>query len=72
MLSCVSIGNGYSVHGIKRRASSLNTQRIEPLYEDMHKVDAPLKQHYGNLADTSNLARLLSEMQPGEVYNLGA
>lgn len=63
---------GYEVHGIKRRASSFNTQRIDHIYEDPHSNHAQLKLHYGDLSDTSNLTRILSEVQPDEVYNLGA
>jgi GDPmannose 4,6-dehydratase len=63
---------GYEVHGIKRRASSFNTQRIDHIYEDPHSNHAHLKLHYGDLTDTSNLTRILSEVQPDEVYNLGA
>ena len=63
---------GYAVHGIKRRASSFNTQRIDHIYEDPHANHAQLKLHYGDLSDTSNLTRILAEVQPDEVYNLGA
>jgi GDPmannose 4,6-dehydratase len=63
---------GYEVHGIKRRASNLNTQRIDHIYEDPHVSNASLKLHYGDLTDTSNLTRILQEVQPDEVYNLGA
>ena len=63
---------GYEVHGIKRRASLFNTQRIDHIYEDPHANRARLKLHYGDLSDTSNLTRLLQETQPDEVYNLGA
>lgn len=63
---------GYEVHGIKRRGSLLNTQRIDHIYEDPHVDNARFKLHYGDLTDTSNLTRLLSEIQPDEVYNLGA
>ena len=63
---------GYEVHGIKRRASSVNTERIDHIYEDPHIESARLKLHYGDLTDTSNLTRLISEIQPDEVYNLGA
>ncbi len=63
---------GYEVHGIKRRASSLNTDRIDHIYQDPHHPDPQLKLHYGDLTDTSNLTRILSEIQPDEVYNLGA
>ena len=63
---------GYEVHGIKRRASSLNTQRIDHIYQDPHAQDPKLKLHYGDLTDSSNLTRIISEVQPHEVYNLGA
>jgi GDPmannose 4,6-dehydratase len=63
---------GYEVHGIKRRASLFNTQRVDHIYEDPHTDHARLKLHYGDLSDTSNLNRLISEIQPDEVYNLGA
>jgi GDPmannose 4,6-dehydratase len=63
---------GYEVHGIKRRASSFNTQRIDHIYEDPHVENARFKLHYGDLTDTSNLTRILSEAAPDEVYNLGA
>ncbi len=63
---------GYEVHGIKRRASSFNTQRVDHIYEDPHVDNARFKLHYGDLTDTSNLTRILSEVQPDEVYNLGA
>jgi GDPmannose 4,6-dehydratase len=63
---------GYSVHGIKRRASSFNTQRIDHIYQDPHIEHANLKLHYGDLCDTSNLIRIIQETQPDEIYNLGA
>ncbi len=72
---------GYEVHGIKRRASSFNTQRIDHLYRDRHDIEnetslAPhhssLFLHYGDLTDSSNLTRILEEVKPDEVYNLGA
>ena len=63
---------GYEVHGIKRRASSFNTQRIDHIYVDPHASDPRLKLHYGDLTDTSNLTRLLRDIEPDEVYNLGA
>ncbi len=63
---------GYEVHGIKRRASLFNTQRIDHLYQDPHEPDPKLKLHYGDLTDSSNLTRILSEVRPDEVYNLGA
>ena len=63
---------GYEVHGIKRRASSLNTQRLDHIYQDPHIAGSKLHLHYGDLTDSSNLTRILSEVQPDEVYNLGA
>jgi GDPmannose 4,6-dehydratase len=63
---------GYEVHGIKRRASSLNTQRIDHIYQDPHIKDAHFRLHYGDLTDSSNLTRIMQEVQPDEVYNLGA
>jgi GDPmannose 4,6-dehydratase len=63
---------GYEVHGIKRRASSLNTQRIDHIYEDPHVENQNFILYYGDLTDSSNLTRIISEVQPDEVYNLGA
>lgn len=63
---------GYEVHGIKRRASLFNTQRVDHIYEDPHIANARFRLHYGDLSDTSNLTRILQEVQPDEVYNLGA
>ena len=63
---------GYIVHGIKRRSSSLNTDRIDHIYEDPHISNAHFKLHYGDLTDTSNLIRIVQETQPDEIYNLGA
>ncbi len=63
---------GYEVHGIKRRASSLNTQRIDHIYEDPHIENQNFVLHYGDLTDSSNLTRIISEVAPDEVYNLGA
>ncbi|MDE4193121.1 GDP-mannose 4,6-dehydratase [Phaeobacter gallaeciensis] len=63
---------GYEVHGIKRRASSFNTQRVDHIFEDPHTDNARFKLHYGDLTDSSNLTRILSEVEPDEVYNLGA
>ena len=63
---------GYDVHGIKRRASLFNTQRVDHIYQDPHVRDVHFKLHYGDLTDTSNLTRILAEVQPDEVYNLGA
>lgn len=63
---------GYEVHGIKRRASLFNTARIDHIYQDPHNPNPKLTLHYGDLSDTSNLTRILSEVRPDEVYNLGA
>ena len=63
---------GYEVHGIKRRASSLNTQRIDHIFQDPHTTGARFKLHYGDLTDSSNLTRILREVEPDEVYNLAA
>jgi GDPmannose 4,6-dehydratase len=63
---------GYEVHGIKRRASSFNTQRVDHIYQDPHIENSKFKLHYGDLTDSSNLTRILKEVQPDEVYNLGA
>ncbi len=66
------LDKGYEVHGIKRRASSFNTQRIDHIYQDPHHPNPKIHLHYGDLTDSSNLTRILSEVQPDEVYNLGA
>jgi len=66
------LSKGYDVHGIKRRASSFNTQRIDHIYEDPHIDNVRFKLHFGDLTDTSNLTRIISEVQPDEIYNLGA
>ena len=66
------LDKGYEVHGVKRRASLFNTQRIDHIYQDRHDSNARFKLHYGDLSDTSNLTRILQEVQPDEVYNLGA
>jgi GDPmannose 4,6-dehydratase len=63
---------GYIVHGIKRRASLFNTQRIDHIYEDPHISDARFHLHYGDLTDSSNLTRIIQDVQPDEIYNLGA
>uniref|UniRef100_UPI004047EFD4 GDP-mannose 4,6-dehydratase n=1 Tax=Vibrio anguillarum TaxID=55601 RepID=UPI004047EFD4 len=63
---------GYEVHGIKRRASSFNTERVDHIYQDRHESNPKFFLHYGDLTDTSNLTRILKEVQPDEVYNLGA
>ena len=63
---------GYAVHGIKRRASSFNTSRIDHLYQDPHESDPRLVLHYGDLTDSTNLIRIIQQVQPDEIYNLGA
>ena len=63
---------GYAVHGIKRRASSFNTDRIDHLYEDPHVSERNFTLHYGDLTDSSNLIRIIQLVQPDEIYNLGA
>jgi GDPmannose 4,6-dehydratase len=63
---------GYMVHGIKRRSSLLNTERVDHLYQDPHERDVHFKLHYGDLTDATNLIRIIQEVQPDEIYNLGA
>lgn len=63
---------GYQVHGVKRRASSFNTQRIDHIYQDQHEVHVNFKLHYGDLTDSTNIIRIIQEVQPDEIYNLGA
>jgi len=63
---------GYEVHGIKRRSSSFNTQRVDQIYQDPHVKDSRFKLHYGDMTDASNLTRVMQEVQPDEVYNLAA
>src|SRR5215212_2734809 len=66
------LAKGYVVHGVKRRSSSLNTQRVDHLYVDPHTPNARFFLHYGDLTDATNLIRLIQETQPTEIYNLGA
>ncbi|HEY0740033.1 MAG TPA: GDP-mannose 4,6-dehydratase [Chryseosolibacter sp.] len=66
------LSKGYEVHGIKRRASLFNTDRIDHLYQDPHEQQVKLRLHYGDLSDSVNLIRLIQEVQPDEIYNLGA
>ncbi len=66
------LDKGYVVHGIKRRASSFNTERIDHIYQDPHVEHARFRLHYGDLTDTSNLVRIIQQTQPDEIYNLGA
>ena len=63
---------GYQVHGVKRRASSFNTQRIDHLYQDQHEQNVNFTLHYGDLTDSTNIIRIIQEVQPDEIYNLGA
>src|SRR5215472_14064667 len=66
------LGKGYEVHGIKRRSSLFNTERIDHLYEDPHSPNARLKLHYGDLTDATNVLRVVQQVQPDEIYNLAA
>ena len=66
------LSKGYRVHGIKRRSSSFNTERVDHLYEDPHETDPRFVMHYGDLTDATNLIRLVQEVQPDEIYNLAA
>ncbi|WP_337271199.1 GDP-mannose 4,6-dehydratase [Oryzifoliimicrobium ureilyticus] len=66
------LSKGYEVHGVKRRASLFNTARVDHIYEDPHIENAHFKLHYGDLSDTSNLTRLIRDIEPDEIYNLGA
>jgi len=71
-LSELLLKKGYEVHGIKRRSSSFNTQRVDHLYQDPHVANKRFILHYGDLTDTSNLVRIIQTVQPDEIYNLGA
>ena len=71
-LADLLLEKGYEVHGIIRRASTFNTSRIEHIYQDLHESDVKLFLHYGDLSDSSNLIRILREVEPEEVYHLGA
>src|SRR5689334_15703197 len=66
------IGKGYMVHGIKRRASLFNTDRIDHLYQDPHEKRVRLKLHHGDLTDSMSIIRVIQHVQPDEIYNLGA
>ena len=66
------LAKGYEVHGLKRRASSFNTDRIDHLYEDPHDFDVRMVLHYGDLTDSTNLIRIIKDVQPDEIYNLAA
>lgn len=71
-LSELLLNKGYEVHGVKRRASSFNSARIDHLYQDRHEDDVRFKLHYGDMTDSTNLIRLVQEVQPDEIYNLAA
>ncbi|TGV04414.1 GDP-mannose 4,6-dehydratase [Flavivirga rizhaonensis] len=71
-LSELLLSKGYIVHGIKRRASLLNTDRVDHLYQDPHESNVRFKLHYGDLSDSMNITRIIQEVQPDEIYNLGA
>jgi len=71
-LSELLLEKGYIVHGLKRRSSLFNTDRIDHLYQDQHETDVRFKLHYGDLNDSTNLIRIIQEVQPDEIYNLGA
>src|ERR1700752_283610 len=66
------LDKGYEVHGIKRRSSLFNTDRIDHLYQDPHETNVRFKLHYGDLSDSTNLIRIIQQVQPDEIYNLGA
>ena len=66
------LDKGYEVHGIKRRSSSFNTDRIDHLYQDPHEANCKLILHYGDLSDSMSLVRIIQEIQPDEIYKLGA
>lgn len=71
-LSELLLNKGYEVHGVKRRSSLFNTARIDHLYQDLHEKDVSFKLHYGDLSDSTNIIRIIQEVQPDEIYNLGA
>jgi len=71
-LSEFLLNKGYIVHGIKRRSSLINTHRVDHIYKDIHESDLRFKLHYGDLTDSTNLIRIIQEVQPDEIYNLGA
>ncbi|MEJ6709893.1 MAG: GDP-mannose 4,6-dehydratase, partial [Amylibacter sp.] len=71
-LSELLLAKGYDVHGLKRRASSFNTQRIDHLFQDPHERNVNYTLHYGDMTDSTNLIRLIQEVQPDEIYNLAA
>jgi len=66
------LNKGYEVHGIKRRTSLINTQRVDHLYQDPHEKNLKMVLHYGDLTDSTNIIRIIQQVQPDEIYNLGA
>src|SRR5205809_1414019 len=72
LLADLLLAKGYEVHGVKRRASSFNSERIDHLYQDPHKSGTRFFLHYGDLTDSTNMIRLVQETQPDEIYNLAA
>ncbi|TAL80053.1 MAG: GDP-mannose 4,6-dehydratase, partial [Beijerinckiaceae bacterium] len=72
LLAELLLGKGYMVHGIKRRSSLINTDRVDHLYHDPHEKDVPFLMHYGDLTDATNLIRIVQEVKPDEIYNLAA
>src|SRR5262245_59188157 len=71
-LAEILLAKGYEVHGLKRRSSLFNTDRIDHLYQDPHNANVNLKLHFGDLTDSANVIRLVQEIQPDEIYNLAA
>ena len=71
-LADLLVKKGYEVHGVKRRSSSFNTDRINHLYQDPHEPDVKMTLHYGDMTDATNLIRIIQEVQPDEIYNLAA
>ncbi|MEZ6001546.1 GDP-mannose 4,6-dehydratase [Hyphomonas sp.] len=71
-LARLLLEKGYEVHGVKRRSSSFNTERVDDIYQDVHETGARFHLHYGDLTDSTNMIRLIQEVQPDEIYNLGA
>ncbi|MGC1109541.1 MAG: GDP-mannose 4,6-dehydratase, partial [Methylovirgula sp.] len=72
LLAELLLGKGYVVHGVKRRASLINTERVDHLYRDPHESGVTFFMHYGDLTDATNLIRIVQEVQPDEIYNLAA
>src|SRR5919204_6673955 len=72
LLAELLLSKGYIVHGVKRRASLINTERVDHLYLDPHEADVRFRLHYGDLTDATNLIRIVQEVQPDEIYNLAA